>query len=325
MAVERRAGLRRRAVLGAGAVLRLGDALGGAIRPALLATRSFPDEDVHLLTTTASRPFSAVLRVQGPLDRDRLDALEARLGSLRPDALVAVGGGSTMDAAKAVGRSRPEPLVLLPTTLSGSEHTANTSWYEGGRKVVVRAGLADAVLADPGLLVRSLAVLGPGALHAIAHTLATLAQAPELTGAAPRSIARFALRDLVDALVGEDIELPGLVLFQRGAWNAAVGFGLTGPRIGAHHLLVHALAPRDSHARFSSLLLCAALLQTGVYSDALSGLPRGVAERLLEVAARWEPRVREVGPAEGVVQALANVPAVERTKAEAMLDAVGAP
>lgn len=299
MSVEGRAVIRRHAELGPGAVRGLAavlDALGGG-PVALLGSRSLDADQRGRLEHAAGRAFTVALTSPPELDRPALTDLRKELSATGPAILVACGGGTVMDAGKALAKPDGMPLVLLPKTLSGSEHTPNTARWEQGHKQVEVVGLADAVLGDPDLVVDDLALLGPGALHAIAHVLATLRD-PQ-AGVFPPAIVRAGLADLVVALENADTGPVGRMRFLRGAWMAAVGFALTGPRIGAHHLIVHASAGPGDHARLSARLLCATLLRTDVYQDALAtcapGLP-GIAARLQRLAEHWLGKVAHVQP-----------------------------
>ena len=174
-----------------------------------------------MLVAAARRDFDAVISPPPALDASARGALLHELQVLQPHVVAAAGGGKTMDLAKALTRPGPPALVLMPTTLSGSEHTGNTSWWADGRKVVTRVGIADAVVADPNLLVQQLDVLGPGALHAIAHVLATLSHHERDTGSAARSIVRYAVRDLIAALETESVEASSRCQFMRGVLGTA--------------------------------------------------------------------------------------------------------
>lgn len=312
----------RRAELGPGAVTRLAEVVralpSGPV--ALVGSRSLDDAQRAMLAWWAESEFTAHLRTPPELDAPSLAALSKELEAVQPAVVVGCGGGTVMDAAKALTRPGTTGLVLLPKTLSGSEHTANTARWEDGRKRVSTVGMADAVVADPALLVADPDILAPGALHAVAHALATLRDCR--TGAFPATIARAALTDLVSALAAEDVSERGRTRFLRGAWMAAVGFALTGPRIGVHHLLVHTCADRGDHARFSARLLCSALLRTRFYDDVLAAAGRslpGLEDRLADVAARWLPKVSAAAPRS---QSDDHLPAVFARDAQLLMEAV---
>lgn len=260
---------------------RLSDLTAGDTPALLLVSPSLSESDESRLRACILADVVAVIRPRA-VTADAVSATRAAVEDAAPAIVVAAGGGTIMDVAKAVARPGPPRLALVPTTLSGSEHTANTSWWEGGRKVVIRAGVADAVIADPNLLVRRVDVVAPGAYHAVAHALATLAA--ERGPASARAIARRALVDLVAALSSGYASSDDAIRFVRGAWNAAVGFALTGPMIGAHHALVHRLAGPGEHAAVSTRLLCASLLHTQVHASALAAVPVDVAEGVIAIA-----------------------------------------
>ena len=113
-------------------------------------------------------------RPPGQLTQTSVDHLGAQLSDRRADAVVGLGGGTVLDAAKATGVPAGRTVVLLPATLSGSEHTGNAAIWRDGRKTVNRVGLAHAVIADPELLAGDTGALAPTALHAMAHTLTIL-------------------------------------------------------------------------------------------------------------------------------------------------------
>jgi alcohol dehydrogenase class IV len=322
MTREGRVALRRTAFLGLGAVAALGHLFDGSDRVAAIASRSASDEHLDLLQTAAGKRFVGVLRPMGDVDVAEVHRIREAVAGLRPSAVLAVGGGAVMDVAKAVARPSPR-LVLVPTTLSGSEHTGNTAWWEDGHKVVSSVGMADAVVADPRLLVDRVDVLTAGAIHALAHVLATLSQAEPPPGA--RDTVVTAAEELVTALRDNSTDFAGRARFQRGAWLAAVGFGLTGPRIGPHHFLVHHLGGPGDHARASSRLLCASIRRSGVYRDVLQTLDTrrpGLGAAIEEVAETHEAAFRTT-PLHGTHEVVETLPKSLRTNALAILAARG--
>lgn len=298
MTVERRPGIVRRAEFGFGSCARLARIVGelppGPI--VLLGSRSLDKSQRENLEQVGGVHFDLHLTTHpGEEGRDR-SQLRAELARVKASVVVACGGGAVMDAAKAVSRPGPPALVLVPVTLSGSEHTANTAYWEAGEKRVAVVGYADAVIADPDMIVRVRRILDPGALHAIAHALATLSIST--SGWLNRSMAKAALTDLISALEAEESSPHVRLRYLRGAWMAAIGFAVTGPKIGKHHRLVHRYARPREHALFSARLLCSALLNSDWYSVPLKELAQSSSRldvSLRRIAERWLPTVASVG------------------------------
>lgn len=204
---------------------------------------------------------------------DRLDASAAEM--LRDQVagagvIVGVGGGRIMDATKAVARPGAAHLVLIPTTLSGSEHSPNTSWWDGDRKTVLRVGAADAVIFDTDLLVREDRVLEAGAFHAIAHALAVLTNDRSATHL--MTMAATGAADLFAGCRGRTMDDYARFRLARGSWFASVALMATGPTVSMHHRLVYAVAKPGHHAQVSAVLLGAAIAYTEVFSGALECL-----------------------------------------------------
>lgn len=174
----------------------------------------------------------------------------ARGAGAGTDAVLCVGGGSTIGAAKAVALTARIPIVAVPTTYSGSEVTPVWGLTENGRKVTGTdpAVLPRVVVYDPELtasLPRELAV--SSALNAMAHGVESL-WAP---GRNPVSsvIAQEGLADLASGLRKDD---PAELL--AGAWLTAAAFAVAGS--GLHHKLCHVLGGMGlPHARTHAVVL----------------------------------------------------------------------
>jgi len=143
----------------------------------------------RVLLLASDRHAGAVLDALGPRVVGRYGAVvqhvpvaaagEARdlARRLRPDALLAVGGGSAIGFAKAVALEHDAPIVAVPTTYSGSEMTAIWGLSEGGHK---RTGsdprvMPRVVVYDPELtLGLPPRVAGPSGMNAMAHCVEAL-------------------------------------------------------------------------------------------------------------------------------------------------------
>lgn len=159
------------------------------------------------------------------------------------DALVAVGGGSTIGLAKAIALELALPIVALPTTFSGSEMTPIWGLTEGsvkrtGRDERVRAAC---VLYDPQLsLALPASVAVPSAFNALAHAVEAL-YAPE-ADADVATRAEEAARALAGSLPALATGTVDVTVRERAFEGACVaGACLAKTSMGLHHKLCHVL------------------------------------------------------------------------------------
>ena len=192
--------------------------------------------------------FTAV-REHVPIETAR--AVRAAAAEVSADAVLAVGGGSAIGAAKAVALTARIPVLAVPTTYSGSEVTPIWGLTENGRKTtgVDPVVLPRVVVYDPELtapLPRELAVAS--ALNAMAHGV----EAFWAPGRNPVSsvIAEEGVAALAAGLRTDD---PADLL--RGAWLSATAFAVAGS--GLHHKLCHVLGGTFGlpHARTHAVVL----------------------------------------------------------------------
>jgi len=149
------------------------DALGAA-RVLLLASDRHAGPVLDALGHRVVGHYAAVVQHVPSAGAGEARALARQL---RPDALLAVGGGSAIGFAKAVALDYEAPIVAVPTTYSGSEMTTIWGLSEGGHKrtgtdprVVPRVVVYDPEL-TLGLPPR---VAGPSGMNAMAHCVEAL-------------------------------------------------------------------------------------------------------------------------------------------------------
>ena len=179
------------------------------------------------------------------------EAARAAAKEADADLIVAIGGGSTVGAAKAVAVTARLPIVAVPTTYAGSEVTPVWGLTENGRKTTGTdlAVLPRVVVYDPELLAslpRDLAAAS--GFNAMAHAVEAMwapRRNPATTAVAQEAVARLAagLRS------GDPAEL------LCGAWLGATAFAAAGS--GLHHKLCHVLGGRFDlpHARTHAVVL----------------------------------------------------------------------
>jgi maleylacetate reductase len=199
------------------------------------------------------------LRVTGrwsDVPSDRIADVVAAAGGA--DGLLAIGGGSAIDLAKAVSAETGLPLVSIPTTYSGSEWTDFFGVRDPDRRMKGGGSAAHpaAIVYEPRLtldLPREQS--GGTALNALAHCAEALYVAgrnPEgdreaLEGA--RLIGEALPKVLAD---GHDVEARRTLL--QGAQHAGAALGSAGLALG--HAMAQALGGRYGIAHGAANALC---------------------------------------------------------------------
>ena len=169
---------------------------------------------------------------------------EATAAAEGADGLLAVGGGSAIDTAKAVSAATGLPVVSVPTTYSGAEWTRGFGIRDEARRV--KGGGAGAHVAgivyEPELTYD----LPPGesggtALNALAHCAEALAGAPLISDNLPLVLADGCYPDGRRALL-------------EGAMHA--GAALAGAGLGLGHAMAQAVGGRYGIAHGAANAIC---------------------------------------------------------------------
>ena len=223
----------------------------GATRALVLASTRDEDRVAALTSPLGDRVTGVFTAVREHVPLPTAEAARAAAKEADADVLVAIGGGSTIGAAKAVALTARLPIVAVPTTYAGSEVTPVWGLTENGRKTTGTdpAVLPRVVVYDPELL----ATLPPdlataSAFNALAHAVEAMwapRRNPATTAIAGEAIARLA----AGLRTGDPAEL------LCGAWLAASAFAAAGS--GLHHKLCHVLGGTFDlpHARTHAVVL----------------------------------------------------------------------
>lgn len=222
----------------------------GVEQPLLVTTRRWAGLDVPV-----ERRFAGV----GPhADAAAVREALAAAREAAVDGLVAVGGGSAIDSAKAVSAETGLPVVAVPTTYSGAEWTTGFGSRDAGEAVKRHGSGArvEAIVYEPGLT-HGLpsGETGGSALNALAHCAEAL-YSPGRTAATDAEAllgARLIAGSLPAALEdGADADARTELL--RGAMHAGASL-----RAGVcvAHALAQALggATGVSHGRLNAICL----------------------------------------------------------------------
>ena len=177
----------------------------------------------------------------------------------RADAIVAIGGGSAIGAAKAIAIETGIPIIALPTTYSGSEVTPLWGVTQDGEKRTARDTRVQprVVLYDPELTLElPVPISGASGMNAIAHCVEAL-YAPDrnpLTSLMAEEGIR-ALAVSLPAIADTPHDIAHRTKAMYGAWLAGASLGAV--QMGLHHKLAHTLGGSFDlpHAETHSVLL----------------------------------------------------------------------
>lgn len=316
---------------GEGVAAGLRDAVAelGGRRPLALVDEAIAGQPV---VTAALAGSAAIAKPAGEPTVNLVENLREQVEAARPDVLIAIGGGSTLDTAKAIRASfgRPPgsfanllsgaaavtaaalPLITVPTTSgTGSEVSGGAVMADPqtGRKLGVASPLmrAQIALVDPLL---TLALPPAQTIQTGADALAQAIGAVTVTNGSPLSVALGleACRIIAGALetaVRDGSDRPARAAMSLGSVTAGLAMNLSD--CGADHAL--------GHASGAVLHLPHGLAVGLTLAEALDVTRRAVPDRLERVAdALGEP------PSTGAADGSRAVAAVRR-----LLHAIGFP
>ena len=188
----------------------------------------------------------------------------ARIRDFKPDTVVALGGGSAMDCAKAIGWfSGLHPrLIAVPTTSgSGSEVTDFAVLTHNGVKypLVDRALIPEIAILDGDLLTRlPPALIADGGFDVLSH--AAEAFVATGAGAVTDTLAADAFRTALELL---PTSFSGDVSVRQRLHTAScmAGMAFSGAGLGLCHAMAHSLGAlfHIPHGRLGAILLPAVL------------------------------------------------------------------
>ena len=228
----------------------------------VVAAPFFRDTDVprRVQAAAAADSVAYFYEVKGEPSLELAAEGTALVQKFQPDTVVALGGGSVMDCAKAMiyFSGKPIPLVAIPTTSgSGSEVTDfSVLTHKGSKYPLVDKALLPAMAILDGDLLRTLppSLIADAGYDILAHALESYVATG--AGGISKSLARDAAVAVLqklpasyrgDTAVRQDIHL--------AATMAGVAFSQSG--LGLCHAMAHSLGGRFHipHGRLNAILL----------------------------------------------------------------------
>ncbi|NGM86039.1 iron-containing alcohol dehydrogenase [Parapusillimonas sp. SGNA-6] len=275
-------------VLGDGAAYKLADELNalGLSRPVILAQARMAASSVYasLRATLADLDLREVHSVPTHSSVSLIETVKRQLDDFEPDCIVAIGGGSVSDSAKALAmllaeggvladhattvtgsstvavpkRIRPKvPIISLPTTASGAEVTPSLGVSNGHEKLLFwnRSLSSTSILIDPALSAEiPLGIMHATAMNGIAHCLEGLYSRNK--SRISDALAIQAMELFLSALTDESLDEQAQRRFLLLAGHMS-GIVLSMARTCLHHAVCHVLGARHGigHGVVNSIML----------------------------------------------------------------------
>ncbi len=194
---------------------------------------------------------------------DRIAEIASRAAAPGADVLLAVGGGSAIDVAKAVSAETGLPVVSVPTTYSGAEWTSFYGVRDSGRRM--RGGGSGA--RRGGIVYELTLTLDLPRAETVGTALNALAHCAEALYVAGRNpeADQEALEgaSIISRFLPEVVESPRETVARRGLLEGAMhaGAALAGAGLGLGHAMAQALGGRYGlpHGALNALCLPPAL------------------------------------------------------------------
>lgn len=275
----------------------------GASRVLVIASARDEQRIAGMLAPVSERVAGRLTEVRRHVPVESAESGRERAAELGADALLAVGGGSTVGMAKAIALTHHLPIVAVPTTYSGSEATPVWGLTVDGIKTTGIDPVVQprTVIYDIDLFADMPAELGVvSGMNALAHSMEAL-WAPGRTPVSD-AFALLSIESLTRGMLGiaDHAADPGArAQMLLGAWLAGSAFATAGS--GLHHKICHALGGAFDlpHAETHAIVLPHV---TDFNLAALPDLERTVSERLAAagvaaqgVTAQLAELVRRVG------------------------------
>jgi alcohol dehydrogenase class IV len=268
---------------------------GGGIEVAPRLLREHGFEPFELLSTPrallgAPELEAAAVAVHAVPNQQVPEAAAGLLDRVRAERLVALGGGRTIDTAKAVASVSGARVAAIPTTLSGAEMTGIHRLPAGAENRVRSLVRAELTIADPDVMC-SLPEkrLRASAVHALAHGADSL----HTPFANPMSaMAAFRGAELIAAALDQDRLERDRALLAQGAILS--GYAIDSGSFALHHVICQTLVRvcGTPHAETNATILPHALaFMAPRVADGFAPL----AEAIAAGPAGVEARVRELG------------------------------